>query len=191
MEQGYGDDRNLSTPPVRPSVTVGATPSQLSVQPRPRVVDVSYWLWLAACLMGVITVAATLIYFSELQAGMLSMIEQRFPSETPATREQVATAAVAILIGAGVLVVLVQMTLAILLHSGRGWARFALVVFGILGTGYGVVVVGAAPVVTKAGLGATVGLMVLAGVLMFLPRARTWFAQPHRVHSAGYDNSDW
>lgn len=191
MEQGYGDDRNLSAPPARPSITIGATPSQLSAQPRPRVVDVSYWLWLAACLIGVITVAATLIYFSQLQAGMLSMIERQFPRETPATREQVATAAVAILIGAGVLVVLVQMALAILLHSGRGWARFALVVFGVIGIGYGIAVVGAAPMVTKAGLGATVVLMVIAGVLMFLSRARTWFAQGHRVHSASYDNSDW
>ncbi|MGQ0777694.1 MAG: hypothetical protein ACT4NY_25345 [Pseudonocardiales bacterium] len=192
-EQEYDDDdrRNLSMPPPRPSVSTGATPSQLAVQPRPRVIDVSYWLWLGACLVGVITVAATLIYFGELQADMLSLVEQQFPDETPQTRDQVATTAVAVLIGAGVLIVLVQMTLAIVLHSGRGWARFALVVVGLLGALYGVVVVGGAPVVTKAGLLATVVLMVIAVVLMFLPGARTWFAQRRRTQSASYEQSDW
>lgn len=190
-EQGYGHERNPSTPPPRPSLSTRATPSQIAVQPRPRVVDVSYWLWLGACLVGVISVAATLIYFGKLQADMLSMVEQRFPRETPVKREEVATLAVAILIGAGVLVVLVQMTLAIVLHSGRGWARFALVVSGLLGTLYGVAVIGAAPVFTKAGLLAAVALMVIAAVLMFLPGARAWFAQRRLAQSVSQDHSDW
>lgn len=190
MEQGYGDNRDPFMPPARPSVTTGATPSQIAAQPRPRVVDVSYWLWLGACLVGMITVTATLVYFSRLQADMLSIVDQQFPQEMPETREQVATAAVAILIGTGVLIVLVQMTLAIVLRSGRGWARFALVVFGLLGAVYGAAAVGATPMVTKAGLLATIALMLIATVLMFLPPARSWFAQCRLTQSTGYDDSD-
>ncbi|MGH3942042.1 MAG: hypothetical protein ACRDTG_26150 [Pseudonocardiaceae bacterium] len=193
-EQGYDDyddELNRSAPPPRPSISTGATPSQLAALPRPRVIDVSYWLWLGACLVGVITVAVTLIYFGELQADMLSLVEQQFPDESAGNRDQVATTAVAVLIGTGVLIVLIQMALAIVLHSGRGWARFALVVVGLLGTLYGIAVVGATPVVTKAGLLATVVLMVIAMVLMFLPGARAWFRQRRLAQSANYDHSDW
>ncbi len=176
-EQGYSGDRHPPTPPTRPSLATGATPSEIAARPRPRLVGVSYRLWLGACLAGVITAAVTLIYFGELKAEMLSIVERDFPRETPSTRNEVATAAVATLIGTGVLVVLAQMAFAIAMHSGRGWARYPLVLLALLGTLYSVVVFGAAPMVTKVGLLATTALMVIAVVPMFLTGARTWFAQ--------------
>ncbi len=81
------------------------------------------------------------------------------------------------LIGAGVLVVLAQMTFAIAMRSGRGWARYVLVVLTLIGTLYSIAVFGPAPMVTKGGLLATTALMVIAVVPIFLFGARTWFAQ--------------
>lgn len=165
-------------------------PSELAARPRPRVVDVSYWLWLGACLVGVITAAVTLRYFGELRAVMLSIVERQFPQEAPATREKAAIATVAVLIGAGVMIVLVQLALAIVMHSGRGWARSALVLLTLLGALYGAAVFGSAPAVSQAGLVISVVLMVSAAVPMFLPGTRVWFAQRHLARSGGYTYSE-
>ncbi|MGH3751531.1 MAG: hypothetical protein ACRDRP_02350 [Pseudonocardiaceae bacterium] len=184
--QADRDDRHPSAPPPRPSRAIAALPSELAALPRPRIIGVSYWLWLGACLVGVLTAAATLRYFGELQAVVSSIAERQFPNETPAAREAAAAAAVAILIGAGVAVLLIQLGFAIAMRSGRGWARFALVPLTLFGVLYSVEVFGTAPVVSRAGLLTTTVLMVIAAVPMFLPGARTWFAQRRRARSGGY-----
>lgn len=190
MEQGRSGDRYPPAPPARPSVRTGAPPSQTAMLARPRVIGVSYWLWLAACLLGVITVAVTLSYFDQLQADIVSMVEREFPNETPAKREEVATAAVAIVIGAGVLIVLAQTAFAVGMHSGRGWTRYPLILLTLIGVAYNVILIGAVPTVTQAGLLAGTALMVIAVVLMFLPHTRAWFAQRQLARSGGYESSE-
>jgi hypothetical protein len=161
-------------------------PSELAAQPRPRVIDASFWLWLGACLAGMITAAVTLRYFGELQAVLLALVERQFPQETPETREKAAVATVATLIGAGVLLILVQMALAITMRSGRGWARAALLLCTLLGALYGVALFSSAPPLSRVGLVTTTVLMVIAMGPMFLPGTRTWFAQQRLARSSGY-----
>ncbi len=188
--QAERGDSPPSAPPARPSRATRAMPSELAALPRPRIIDLSYWLWLVACLVGVITAAATLRYFGDLQDAMFSIVERQFPDEARATNAEVATAAVAILIGAGVLVILVQMAMAMAMHSGRGWARFALILPALLGVLYSITVFGTAPAMTKVGLLAATVLMVIAVIPMFLPGARAWFAQRRLTRSASYDYSE-
>lgn len=189
MQLDHGDSHS-SAPPARPSLATRAVPSELAARPRPRAVDVSYWLWLAACLVGVITAAATLRYFGDLQDAMFSVVGRQFPDETPATRAEVATAAVAILIGVGVAVILAQMALAMAMHSGRGWARFALILPALVGALYSVAMFSTAPATTKAGLLTTTALMIVAVVPMFLPDPRAWFTQCRLARSGGYGYSE-
>jgi hypothetical protein len=188
MQVDHGDS-HPSAPPARPSLATRAVPSELAAQPRPRAIDVSYWLWLAACLVGVITAAASLRYFGDLQDAMFSLVGQQFPDEKPATRAEVATAAAAILVGAGVAVILVQMALAMAMHSGRGWARFALILPVLVGGLYSVAMFGTAPATTKAGVLITTALTIVAVVPMFLPDARAWFTQCRLARSGGYGYS--
>ena len=189
-EQAHSGERYPPAPPARPSVRIGAPPSETTTLARPRVVRVSYGLWLAACLLGVITAAATLNYFDQLQADLLSLVEQEFPNEAPAKRDEVATAAVAILIGAGVLIFVVQTAFAVAMHSGRGWTRYPLVLFTFAGVAYNIVVVGAVPTVTQVGLPASTALMVIAMVLMFVPPTQAWFTQRHLARSGGYTSGE-
>lgn len=152
---------------------------------RPRVVHVSFWLWIGACVIGLITALVTLRYFSEFRATILAMVERQFPQETPATRDKAAIATVATLIGAGVLIILVQTALAVAMRSGRSWTRFALAGMSLFGALYSVAVFGGAPLISRVGLLASIALMVSAMVLMFLPAARTWFAYRRSVWSDG------
>lgn len=164
-------------------------PSEHPTAPRPRVIDLSYWLWFGACVIGMITTVATLRYFGELQALVLAIVEQQYPLETAATREKAAWATVATLIGAGALIPLVQLMLALAMRSGRGWARFALVGLTVLGALYGVAVFGAAPTISRAGLLASITVMVIASVPMLLPATRPWFAHRRVARSrGGYDD---
>ena len=55
------------------------------------------------------------------------------------------------MIGTGVLVVLAQVPFAIAMRSGRGWARYPLVLLTLLAALYSIVVFGAAPMVAKVG----------------------------------------
>lgn len=164
-------------------------PSELPAPPRPRLVDLSHWLWLAAGVVGMITAIATLRYFGELKGVVLTILEQQYPLETPPTRDKVAGATVATLIGAGALIALIQMALAFTMRSGRGWARFALIAFTVCAALYGFKVFGAAPPITRAGLLATAALMVIASAPMFLPGNRPWFAHRRLARSIGTDNS--
>jgi uncharacterized membrane protein len=165
-------------------------PSEQPAPARPRAVDLSYWLWFGACVFGMITTVATLRYFGELQTIVLTIIEQQYPLETAVTREKAAWATVATLIGAGALIILVQLLLALAMRSGRGWARFTLVGFTVLGALYGVVVLGAAPTISRAGLLASIAMMVIASVPMFLPATRPWFARRRIARSRGYSGDD-
>lgn len=152
----------------------------------PRVVHVACWLWFAAGLAGIITAAATLRYFGELHAMMLSIVDRQFPQETPVTRDRAATATVATLIGAGVLISLIQLAFAVAMRSGRSWARFALVGLSIVGALYCAAVFGPAPQLSRFGLLATIALMVIAAVPMFLPGSQRWFAQQHIARPQNY-----
>lgn len=179
-----------ATPPMRPRVQVGVTPWQATAPPRPRGIAVSCGVWLGACVLGMITVAVTLIQFDRLQVDMLSVVARRFPNESLATRDSVATAAVSVLIAVGVLVILLQLGLAIAMRSGRGWTRFALVLFALVGIGYTVAIFSAVPEVTRAGLLVTSALMVVATVPMFLRDAQKWFAYRGLVRSAAGGDAD-
>jgi hypothetical protein len=184
--QVHPGDRQPSAPPPRPSVAISA----ISAEPpaRPQVIDVSYWLWVAACLAGLITAGVTLRYFSELRGVVLAIVEHQYPLETSATREKAAVTTVATLIGAGALIAVVQLVLAVTMRSGRGWARFMLIGLTILGALYSVAVFSAAPTISQVGMLAGTALMVIAWVPMFLPGTRAWFAHRRAVRSIGYQN---
>jgi uncharacterized membrane protein len=177
--QADPSDSLPSAPPPRPSLAISAMRSEPPA--RPRIIDVACWMWFAACLVGIITAAATLRYFGELHTMMLSIVNRQFPQETPATRDRAATATVATLIGAGVLISLIQLASAVAMRSGRSWARFALVGLSIVGALYAAAVFGSAPSISRVGLLASLALMVVAAVPTFLPGARKWFAQQHIV----------
>ena len=166
-----------ATPP-RPPVAPGLPPSEAAAvrrPERPRVVDVAHGFWMLSCLAGVITAALSLRHFDEYRAVLLAITQRDYPTETAATQEQVATAAVGVLLGAGVLVVVLQMVFSLAMRSGRNWARFVLVLIGGVGLFYAFLVVNSVSFDIKVGIGAAAGLAVVGVLAMFLPGTGKWF----------------
>ena len=166
-----------ATPP-RPPVAPQLPPSEAAAArrpERPRVVDVAHGFWMLSCLAGVITAVLSLRHFDEYKAALLAITRRDYPTETAATQEQVATAAIGVLLGAGVLVVALQMVFSLAMRSGRNWARFVLVLIGGVGLFYAFLVVNSVSSDIKVGIGAAAGLAVVGVLAMFLPGTGKWF----------------
>jgi len=142
---------------------------------RPRVVDVAHGFWMLSCLAGVITAALSLRHLDEYKAVLLAITQRDYPTETAATQERVATAAVGVLIGVGVLVVVLQMIFSLAMRSGRNWARFVLVLIGGVGLFYAFLVVRSVSFDIKIGIAAAADLAVVGVLTMFMPGAGEWF----------------
>ena len=166
-----------ATPP-RPPVAPGLPPSEAAAArrpERPRVVDVAHGFWMLSCLAGVITAVLSLRHFDEYKAALLAITQRDYPTETAATQEQVATAGVGVLLGAGMLVVVLQLVFSLAMRSGRNWARIVLVLVGVLGLFYAFLVVNSVSSDIKVGIGAAAGLAVVGVLAMFLPGTGKWF----------------
>ncbi|MBA3955880.1 MAG: hypothetical protein H0X58_04370, partial [Acidimicrobiia bacterium] len=124
---------------------------------------------------GVITAVLSLRHFDEYKAALLAITQRDYPTETAATQEQVATAAVGVLIGVGVLVVVLQMIFSLAMRSGRNWARFVLVLIGGVGLFYAFLVVRSVSFDIKIGIAAAADLAVVGVLTMFMPGAGEWF----------------
>ncbi|MEO6090473.1 MAG: hypothetical protein ABIQ18_45970 [Umezawaea sp.] len=133
--------------------------------PRPRTATVSVLLWFATV---VAEAAGALLDFTQLRGDLVTEVMLRFPDESATTRERVVVAALAILIGSGVLTALLQIGFATALKGGRKWARVALVPIGLGGA----VAFGVVSQPALAGLVPATG----AAVAMFLPASSTWLA---------------
>jgi low temperature requirement protein LtrA len=80
-----------------------------------------------------------------------------------------------VLLGAGVLVVALQMVFSLAMRSGRNWARFVLVLIGGVGLFYAFLVVNSVSFDIKVGIGVAAGLAVVGVLAMFLPGTGKWF----------------
>lgn len=135
----------------------------------------SYGFWLVACLGAVVTAAVTLLEFDARQQALLTIVEREFPNEAVATRDDVATLAVAVLIGFGVVVALLQLMVSLSMHAGRRAARPVLVLLAVIGAGYVAAVYQSVPVETQIGLIVTLALTAVAIILMFSVPPGIWF----------------
>jgi hypothetical protein len=124
-----------------------------------------------------------LTQFDRMHAVFVGVARNQAPEANPATLNHVANVSIAVLIGVGALLALLQLALAAAMQAGRGWARFALIALTVLTTLYSVVLLSGVTekalagvlAVTRAALLLYVTLTLVASVLMFLAGGRAWF----------------
>ncbi|MGH3835811.1 MAG: hypothetical protein ACRDSF_08915 [Pseudonocardiaceae bacterium] len=141
---------------------------------RPKEVEISFWLWIATVVLGVLGVVVMYIQIDLLRAELVNSLLAQDSTVDRSTVERFATVGSVVAIVIGLVLVGAQLFLVFLMRGGRNWARIVLAVLG------GVVVL-----FGLLGLAASVSgllqLLLLVGaiVTMFLPAANAWF-RPRR-----------
>jgi hypothetical protein len=133
-------------------------------------------LWLAAVVLGAASTVLVLLDLQQLHGDLLAQVMQQFPNEAAATQQRVANIALAVLVGSGGLVVLVELVCAIAMNARRRLARLALVALWLLGVVQNVFMAGVVTGPVLTGLVTATGLATIAIVAMFLPPSNAWMA---------------
>lgn len=165
--------------PGRPRFEFRQRPSEV-VARRSRSVDVSAALWAAAAVLCLLAALVMLLDLDGTQAAVRAIVDRDFPDETSVTRDRAVALAAAVLVGGAFVVGMAIGVGAATMRSGRGGARFVLVL--LLGLTLVQIVLGVG-VVSAAALGllAVAAVLGVAGaVAMYLPGANRWFATRRR-----------
>ncbi|MGH3854306.1 MAG: hypothetical protein ACRDR6_12600 [Pseudonocardiaceae bacterium] len=143
--------------------------------PRPREVEISFWLWIATFVLGVVGAITMYSQINQIRAEAISRVLAQNPAADQSTIESATTTALVVGVVLGLLVVVAEIVFVFLMRGGRNWARIVLAVFGGLGVLFGLL-----GLAVNSGAGSVTGLLQLllligALVTMFLPAANVWF----------------
>jgi hypothetical protein len=159
--------------------SIGQTPLRGT---RPKEVEISFCLWIANFVLGVVGVIIAYSQISQVRAETVDRVLAQNPAVDQSMVGRVTTAAFVVALVVGLLIVATELVFAFLMRGGRNWARIVLVVLGGLAVLFGLM-----GVVATAGARSVTGalhLLLLIGaiVTMFLPPANAWF----RSHRPGF-----
>lgn len=147
-------------------------------EPRPRTVEISFWLWMVILTFGAVSSLLALAQIDRLRTEAINQMAAQDPTLDRSTIESVATGALIGTVLVGLVFVTIGFVFAFLMRGGRNWARIALAVLGGLA-----VLVGLFGLVNVSGPTAVtsfVQLLLVAGaiVTMFGSQANAWFRRP-------------
>jgi len=175
----HDPQRRPQAPPGRPAFEFRQRPSEV-VARRARSVDVSYGLWTAAAVLGLAAALVMLLDLDGTQAAVRAIVDRDFSNETAVTRDRVVAAAAGVLVGGAFLLSLAMGVSAAAMRSGRGGARFVLVLLMAVTLVEIVLAVGVVAQLVVVLLVVTAALGVAAAVQMYLPGSNRWFVMPRR-----------
>ena len=174
-----------AAPPPRPSTARQSLPPIAAVQalPRPRVVSVSFWCWLASSLLLGATTAVGSTNIGPMRTEFARLAGNRDAAATQATIDRVACVSVLVVIGTGAIVGVLGLALAGTLRAGHNWARVILTTLALIAVAYAVFVstavtdtmLGDLRGMVRAGLRAYTPMVLVAAVCMYLPGTSSWF----------------
>ncbi|SFF04495.1 hypothetical protein SAMN05216574_108104 [Blastococcus tunisiensis] len=145
--------------------------------PRPRALRLSAGFWFAACLAGVIALVATMLDGDALRADLTATATADNPSSSLATIEDGVRITILVVLGAVTLLVVSTLVWTVLLLRRRSWARWALLVTGVL-TLFAVDVaqslVAGGGRVDRIAFVAQAGLVALGLITLWARSTRTW-----------------
>lgn len=147
---------------------------------RPKEVEISFWLWIATLVLGVVGVVITYSRINQIRAEAINRTLTQNPSVDQSMIDSAMTTAFVTGIVVVLLVVAAEFVFVLLMRGGRNWARIVLAVLGGVGVLFGLIgfATGAWSVIGLL----QILLLIGAIVTMFLPAANAWF-QPHRPGS--------
>ncbi|MDQ3762251.1 MAG: hypothetical protein M3460_11355 [Actinomycetota bacterium] len=164
--------RQSPVPPPPPgSYQVPAAPAR---GPRPRGVEISFWLWIVNLTLGVIGSLSALTQIDRLRAEAINSAVAQNPTLDRSLIESVATGVLIGTVLVGLLFIAIGFVFVFLMRGGRNWARIVLAVLGGLTV---LLVLFGLTNATGPVLVTYVQLLLLVGAIatMFGPAANAWF----------------
>jgi hypothetical protein len=136
-------------------------------------VEISFGLWVATLVLGVIGAVLSYSQIKQVQAQMINQMVTQNPSVDQSMIERTATTTLIVVVVVWLLVMAAMFLFVFLMRAGRNWARIVLAVLGGLYVIFSLI--GVAVAGSVAGL---LQLLLLVGAIatMFLPAANAWFA---------------
>jgi heme/copper-type cytochrome/quinol oxidase subunit 1 len=179
---------DLGEPPPRPSTARMSMPPMAALEDlsRPRAIAVSFWSWFVGSVLLAGVAAVTATKADAMHTEFARLARENDADASQKTIDSVAGASVLVVIGAGVLLALLGVTLCWGVRAARGWARIFLTVVGIAGVAYAALVSSALtdPMLEDLRGPVTVGLLVytalvvVATLCMYLRGTGAWFRRP-------------
>ncbi|HWR46859.1 MAG TPA: hypothetical protein VN327_04445 [Pseudonocardiaceae bacterium] len=160
----------MTTPPPPGDYSTGQVPLRGT---RPKEVEISFWLWIATLVLGVVGAVAAYSQINQIRANTIDRALAQNPAANQSMIERAATAGFVVGVVLVLLIVAAELVFVFLMRGGRNWARIVLAVLGGLGVLFGLIGL-------AIGGGSVTGLLQLllligAIVTMFLPSANAWF----------------
>jgi len=143
--------------------------------PRPKEVEISFWLWIATVVLGLVSVLVTYPQIDRIRADAINEALAQDPTLDRSLIESVTTGALVAGIVIGLLIVVAELVFVFLMRGGRNWARIVLAVLGGLGVLFGLIGLAGATGSMLAIAVPQLLLLIGAIVAMFLPAANAWF----------------
>ncbi|MDQ4103824.1 MAG: hypothetical protein M3186_08995 [Actinomycetota bacterium] len=155
-------------------------PGSPSRGPRPRTVEISFWLWIVILTFSGIGILITLTQLDQLRAQVIDTALAQDPTQDRSMIESVMTGALTVGVVFALVFVAAGFAFAFFMRKGRNWARMLLAVPG------GLIVLlwligltqGAGPT-PALGVSLVQLLLVVAAIAtMFGAEANVWFRRP-------------
>ena len=165
-----------SVPQYQPPAPYGSVQQQAA---RPKQVDISVWLYLAAAALSLVALIVSLLSLDAAREEAMRQLEQQGQGEVlpPEAVEGAIWAAFAIGVVFSLLFAALYVLFAVLVRRGYGWARYVLGAFAVLAV-FGVL--------DGLGLGALRFLCLAAAtVLVFLPVSNAYFRSTAAARATG------
>lgn len=143
----------------------------------PKEVELSFKLWIASIVVGILGSILTFAMFDEVRQQAIDDIVASTPGSDPQFAETVVNAS---LIGGlvfGLVLLGLEVLFIVKMRAGRNWARITLTVLGAFGVAGGLFSLGQ-PGLTAVTSGLSALILIGAIVTMYLPGAQPWFRRP-------------
>lgn len=178
-DQSGSPGQQWPMPPPPPSDY--SVPPSIPVRgPRPRVVEISFWLWIIDLVIAVIGCVVAFSQLDRIRAEAINRVLVQTPTLDRGSIENVATAVLIGTVAVVLLFVIAEIVFVFLMRGGRNWARIVLAVVGGLGVLFEII--GLAGLTGSMLAVALAQLLLILGAIatMFAPAANAWF-RPRRT----------
>ena len=172
LQQPGGPDAAF---PARPDPQVAPPPGRMPPLPPPSPVRLSSWAWLAGAAVGLLALAYSMSQLDELHRRLADSVRTQRPGIESELLDRAVGITIYVGLGGAIALILAQLLLAVLMLTGRNWARVLLVLVAVLGLAWTVFSLVTMVELVRAALPLQALIASVATVLMFQPGANSWF----------------